>query len=49
MTVLMPLGFLIGGIAFYAGDPGFGIILVPPSGALLVVALVVVARGFSTK
>ena len=49
VTVLMPLGFLIGGIAFYAGDPGFGIILVPPSGALLVVALVVVARGFSTK
>ncbi|HEU4733347.1 MAG TPA: hypothetical protein VFT22_35890 [Kofleriaceae bacterium] len=49
VTVLLPLGFLLGGVAFYAGDPGFGIALVPPAGALLVVALVMVARGFSSR
>jgi hypothetical protein len=49
VTVLMPLGFLLGGVAFYPGDPGFAIALVPPSGALLVVALAVIARGFSAR
>jgi hypothetical protein len=49
VTILLPLGFLLGGVAFYAGDPGFGIALVPPSGALLVVALAMVARGFSSR
>jgi hypothetical protein len=49
VTILLPLGFLLGGVAFYAGDPGFGIVLVPPSGVLLVVALVLVARGFSSR
>lgn len=49
VTVLLPLGFLIGGVAFYAGDPGFGIVLVPPSGALLVVAMAMIARGFSFR
>jgi hypothetical protein len=49
VTVLLPLGFLLGGVAFYAGDPGFAIVLVPPSGLLLVVALVVIARGVSRR
>ena len=49
VTVLLPLGFLLGGVVFYAGDPGFAIVLVPPSGALLVVVLAVIARGFSAK
>jgi hypothetical protein len=49
VTILLPLGFLLGGVAFYAGDPGFAIVLVPPSGALLVVALVMVARAFSSR
>jgi hypothetical protein len=48
-TVLMPLGFILGGLAFYAGDPGFAIVLVPPGGLLLVVALVLIARGFSAR
>lgn len=48
-TVLMPLGFLLGGVSFYAGDPGIGIVLVPPGGVLLVYALVVIARGFSSR
>ncbi|HEX6837764.1 MAG TPA: hypothetical protein VF334_14390 [Polyangia bacterium] len=45
-TVLMPLGFILGGFGFYAGDPGLGIVLVPPAAAILVVGLVIVARGF---
>jgi hypothetical protein len=48
-TVLMPLGFILGGASFYAGDPGLAIVLVPPGGAILVYALVVMARGFSLR
>ena len=49
VTVLLPLGFLLGGLAFYAGDPGFAIALVPPAGVLLLVALVTVARAFTPR
>jgi len=49
VTVLLPLGFLLGGFAFYGGDPGLAIALVPPSGALLVVALVLIARAVSSR
>jgi hypothetical protein len=49
VTVLLPLGFFAGGIAVYAGDPGFAIVLVPPAGALLVGALIAIARGFSAR
>lgn len=45
-TVAMPLGFILGGLSFYAGDPGIGIALVPPSAILLIIALVTIARGF---
>lgn len=48
-TVLMPVGFLLGGVAVYAGDPGFAIALVPPGGALLVIAMVLIARGLSPR
>ena len=44
-TVLMPAGFLFGGMFVYAGDPGLAIVLVPPAGVLLVIACIVVARG----
>lgn len=44
-TVLMPLGFVAGGIVFYAGDPGLGIILVPPAAVVLVIGVAIVARG----
>jgi len=37
--VLMPGGFLLGGIWVYAGDPGLGIMLVPVGGILLFVAV----------
>ncbi|HET9620615.1 MAG TPA: hypothetical protein VFP84_04570 [Kofleriaceae bacterium] len=48
-TVLMPLGFLLGGVAFYAGDPGFAIVLVPPAGALLVIVLIAIARSLPAR
>ena len=48
-TVLMPLGFILGGVSFYAGDPGLAIVLVPPAALLLVYAVVLVARGFSAR
>lgn len=48
-TILMPLGFILGGFGFYAGDPGFAIALVPPGALLLVIALVIFARGFGRR
>jgi len=48
-TLLMPLGFILGGASPYSGDPGLAIVLVPPAGALLVIALVLTARGFSSR
>jgi hypothetical protein len=38
--VMMPLGFFLGGIWLYHGDPGRGIILVPVGAILLLVGLV---------
>jgi hypothetical protein len=38
-SVLMPGGFLLGGIWVYAGDPGLGIVLVPVGGVLLFTAV----------
>jgi len=42
-SVLMPLGFFLGGILNSEGDPSLGILLVPPGALLLVIALVRVA------
>ena len=41
-TVLLPAGFLLGGIGLYGADPGVGIYLVP-IGALCVLAAFVIA------
>ena len=38
-TVLLPLGFLLGGAVTYGGDPGRGILLVPVGAALLFAAV----------
>ncbi len=38
-TVLLPAGFLLGGIWIHAGDPGLGILLVPLGGLFLVVGI----------
>jgi hypothetical protein len=43
--VLLPLGFFLGGLVYYGGDPGLGIVLVPVGALLLVGALVSIARN----
>jgi hypothetical protein len=40
-AVLMPLGFLLGGVLNSEGDPSYGIVLVPFGGVCVFVALVV--------
>jgi hypothetical protein len=44
-SVCLPGGFFLGGIGFYAGDPGVGIALVPVGAAALLYALANIARG----
>ena len=44
-TVLMPSGFLLGGLFIYAGDPGLGILLVPAGGILLFAAVLLTAMA----
>jgi hypothetical protein len=43
-SVLLPSGFFLGGISFYSGDPGLGVLLVPVGAVLLIVAVVITAR-----
>ncbi len=42
--MLLPMGFFLGGVVIYSGDPGLGILLVPLGAAALVVAVFVAAR-----
>jgi hypothetical protein len=42
-TVLLPVGFFLGGIFTHGGDPGLGVLLVPIGAALLLLALVLTA------
>ncbi|MBT5901656.1 MAG: hypothetical protein HOH58_06075 [Opitutaceae bacterium] len=42
-AILMPLGFLLGGIVIYDGDPGLGVLLVPLGGFLLVYGVAAIA------
>jgi len=44
-SVLLPGGFFLGGIAFYSGDPGVGVALVPVGAALLLYAVFAIARA----
>ena len=48
-TVLLPAGFFAGGIAFYSGDPGIGIALVPVGAACLAIAVFVMARAVTAS
>ena len=43
--VLIPGGFLLGGVVIYSGDPGLGIVLLPLGAILLFVAIFLCARG----
>ena len=42
-SAAMPAGFALGGVGIHGGDPGLGIVLVPPAGAALVAGLVLAA------
>ncbi len=42
--VLLPLGFLAGGLFAHGGDPGLGIVLVPPGAIALAAAIAIAAR-----
>jgi hypothetical protein len=44
-SVLLPGGFLIGGMIVYAGDPGLGVLLVPLGAALLLIAIFSLVSG----
>jgi hypothetical protein len=46
-SILLPGGFFLGGVAFYSGDPGLGVVLVPVGAALLLFAVFLIARGMS--
>ena len=43
--VLLPLGFFLGGVFIHGGDPGIGVILVPPGGLLLFLSVLLTARA----
>lgn len=47
-SVLLPLGFFLGGLHHYAGDPGLGVLLVPPGGALLLLAALRILLGLNS-
>ena len=44
-SILLPGGFFLGGVAFYDGDPGLGILVVPAGAALLATAVYGMARA----
>ena len=48
-SVLLPGGFFAGGVVYYAGDPGPGILLVPVGAFLLLTAVFIVARADQTN
>ena len=46
-SVALPGGFFLGGIAFFSGDPGLGILVVPVGAVLLMAAVFAIARAAS--
>ncbi|MEZ4449216.1 MAG: hypothetical protein R3B09_07025 [Nannocystaceae bacterium] len=44
-TILLPAGFLLGGLVTYDGDPGLGIVLTPIGALALVIGVALVARS----
>ncbi len=44
-TLTLPAGFFLGGWFVYSGDPGFGILLVPVGGFLLLISVWLIARS----
>ena len=48
-SILLPLGFFLGGVFVHEGDPGLGVLLVPPGALLLFVAVFLAARGAGSR
>jgi hypothetical protein len=46
-SVLLPGGFFLGGVVFYSGDPGLGVLLVPVGALMLLLAVFLIARATS--
>ena len=46
-TLLLPLGFFLGGVVFYSGDPGVGVLVVPFGATLLLLFLFWIATAVS--
>jgi hypothetical protein len=46
-SIVLPGGFFLGGIRFYAGDPGLGVVLVPIGATLLVIAIFYIAADIT--
>ncbi len=44
-SLLLPLGFLLGGVFLHDGDPGVAILIVPLGALLVLVGVVSIARG----
>lgn len=44
-SILLPVGFFLGGVQFYGGDPGLGVLVVPIGAVLLLAALFMIASG----
>ena len=44
-SILLPGGFFAGGLVYYAGDPGPGVLLVPVGAVLLLTAVFLMARA----
>jgi hypothetical protein len=44
-TILVPGGFLAGGLFVHGGDPGLGAILIPPGALLILFALALITRA----
>ena len=47
-SILLPGGFFLGGVVFYSGDPGLGILLLPVGAVLLGIAVFFIARSTAT-
>ncbi len=48
-TICLPGGFFLGGLVFYAGDPGLGILLVPIGAALLFISVLVTGLAMRSQ
>ena len=48
-SVLLPGGFLLGGIVVYGGDPSLGVLLTPVGAVLLLVAALLVVRHIGER